>query len=467
MQNRYVFILIATLLLVDAVAINFAVFFLQIFSLAKQNDFGFYIDSILLINISWLLGALINKLYHHDNVQTFKLLCKKSIQTFVTQAAILTTLSLLFSSFNIFNKEIFTILALEFVVLLLARLTMHFSETYYFNFDSYKKKIAILGKSDISLKLEEYFLKNKLSYEFSGLFQDLEAARTDGTETIADLKKTIKFAIENELDEVYTTLFPEQNKGVSELLALAEQNCVRVKFVTTFIDYQNQEENLSSVYKLANYYNGIPILVARKEPLTFVWNRIIKRAFDIVFSLCVIVFLLSWLFPIIMILIKLESKGPTIFSQLRSGRDNKSFLCFKFRSMRVNADSNNVQATKGDARITKIGAFMRKTSIDEFPQFFNVLIGNMSIVGPRPHMLKHTEEYRQIINQYMVRHYLKPGITGWAQVNGHRGETKEHQQMLDRVEHDVWYMENWSFAKDIEIIYKTVANVAKGEENAY
>lgn len=466
MQNRYVFILIATLLLVDAFAINAAVFFLQLFNLATQNDFSFYIDTLLLVNFSWLLAALINKLYNHDNVQTFKLVSRKTIQTYTTQAAVLISLSLLFSNFSIYNKDLYTILGLELLVLLLARITMYFSETYL-NFDSYKKKIAILGKNDISLKLEEYFLENKLSYEFSGSFHDLETAKTQGTETLKDLTNTIKFAIENELDEVYTTLFPEQHSGVNELLALAEQNCVRVKFVTTFIDYQNQEENLSSVYKLANYYNGIPILVARKEPLIFVWNRIIKRAFDIVFSLCVIVFLLSWLFPIIMILIKLESKGPVIFSQLRSGRDNKSFLCFKFRSMRINADSNNVQATKGDVRITKIGAFMRKTSIDEFPQFFNVLIGNMSIVGPRPHMLKHTEEYRQIINQYMVRHYLKPGITGWAQVNGHRGETKEHQQMLDRVEHDVWYMENWSFAKDIEIIYKTVANIAKGEENAF
>ncbi|RZL47244.1 MAG: exopolysaccharide biosynthesis polyprenyl glycosylphosphotransferase [Pedobacter sp.] len=467
MQNRYVFILIATLLVLDALVINCSIFLLQYFNLAKQSGIDFQFETLIIVNLTWFISSLFNKPYHHSNVQSIKSICLRGVKTFITQVALLILASLLFSNLHFLAENMVTILLIEFSALALIRLSIYLSETYYFNFDSYKKKIAIIGHNDISLKLEQYFLKNRLSYDFSGSYEDCSEANANNGETLSDLKNTIKFALENNLDEVYTTLFPENNKGVDELLAIAEQNCVRVKFATTIKNYQNQEETLLNNYKLSNFYDGIPILVARHEPLNLIWNRVIKRSFDIVFSLGVIVFILSWLFPIIIILILLESPGSPIFSQLRSGRNNEAFWCFKFRSMQINADSNNVQATKGDKRITKIGAFLRKTSLDEFPQFFNVLIGNMSIVGPRPHMLKHTEEYRQIIDQYMVRHYLKPGITGWAQVNGHRGETKEHKQMLARVEHDVWYMENWSLAKDIEIVYKTVANVARGEENAY
>jgi len=194
-------------------------------------------------------------------------------------------------------------------------------------------------------------------------------------------------------------------------------------------------------------------------------NRTLKRLFDILFSLAVIIFILSWLLPILVILIKLESPGPGIFKQERSGRNNKPFWCYKFRSMRVNNIQS--QATKGDLRTTRIGAFMRRTSLDELPQFLNVLFGEMSIVGPRPHMLKHTEEYSLVIDQYMDRHFLKPGITGWAQINGYRGEIKDHEQILGRVEHDIWYIENWTITGDIKIIIKTFIKVVKGDENAY
>jgi lipopolysaccharide/colanic/teichoic acid biosynthesis glycosyltransferase len=181
----------------------------------------------------------------------------------------------------------------------------------------------------------------------------------------------------------------------------------------------------------------------------------------------VIVLVLSWLIPIVSLLIKLESKGPVFFKQLRSGRDNNSFLCLKFRSMHTNSLSDIIQATKGDERITKVGAFLRKTSLDEFPQFLNVFLGDMSIAGPRPHMLQHTEQYSEQINHYMVRLYLKPGLTGWAQVNGYRGEIKNLELMKNRVEHDIWYMENWSILLDIKIMFLTLKNILTGEDNAY
>lgn len=177
--------------------------------------------------------------------------------------------------------------------------------------------------------------------------------------------------------------------------------------------------------------------------------------------------MLSWLVPVIGLLIKIESRGPVFFVQKRSGRYNDVFRCLKFRTMTVSDKSDLVQATKGDNRITRVGAFLRKTSLDEFPQFLNVFMGDMSIIGPRPHMLAHTEQYRNLINRYMVRQFVKPGISGWAQVNGYRGETETTELMEKRVEHDIWYMENWSLMLDIRILFLTVINMIRGEERAY
>jgi len=185
------------------------------------------------------------------------------------------------------------------------------------------------------------------------------------------------------------------------------------------------------------------------------------------FSIFIILFVFSWLFPILAIIIKLQSKGPVFFVQVRSGRDNKPFKCYKFRSMRVNNDSDKKQATRDDDRITRIGAFMRRTSLDELPQFFNVIMGNMSVVGPRPHMISHTEQYSQLIDTFMVRHFLKPGITGWAQIQGLRGETKNTEDMLARVEADVWYLENWSFLLDLKIVFLTALRTFQGDSKAF
>ena len=195
--------------------------------------------------------------------------------------------------------------------------------------------------------------------------------------------------------------------------------------------------------------------------------RNFKRLFDILFSLFIIIFVFSWLCPILAILIKLESPGPVFFIQVRTGRDNTSFKCYKFRSMYINMEADRRQATRDDHRITKIGAFLRKTSLDELPQFFNVLIGNMSIVGPRPHMISHAREYSQLTGQYEIRHELRPGITGWAQINGLRGKLPDLDAMLKLVDADVWYLQNRSFLLDLRIILLTFWITLTGDKNAY
>jgi len=213
--------------------------------------------------------------------------------------------------------------------------------------------------------------------------------------------------------------------------------------------------------------NGMPIIMVRCEPLEEYHWRLTKRLFDITFCIIMLVFICSWLFPILAILIKVDSKGPVFFTQARSGRNNVPFNCIKFRSMVTNGNAHETQTTINDARLTKIGRVLRKTNLDELPQFINVLLGEMSVIGPRPHMIKHTEQYSKIVNGYLARQLLKPGISGWAQVNGHRGETIHVSQMQKRIEYDLWYLENWTLNLDIKIIFLTIWNTIKGDPRAY
>jgi putative colanic acid biosynthesis UDP-glucose lipid carrier transferase len=215
------------------------------------------------------------------------------------------------------------------------------------------------------------------------------------------------------------------------------------------------------------YYGELPILALRKEPLDDVGNRIKKRALDVMVSLLVTIFILSWLIPVIGILIFMESGTPIFFKQLRTGKNKKPFYCWKFRSMRNNKDADLKQATRNDNRVTFLGRILRKTSLDEFPQFLNVLKGEMSLVGPRPHMIKHTSDYSKLVDEYMVRQFIKPGITGWAQINGFRGEIHNPEQIKMRVNKDLWYLENWTLLLDIKILFLTVYYVFRGDKKAY
>jgi putative colanic acid biosysnthesis UDP-glucose lipid carrier transferase len=262
---------------------------------------------------------------------------------------------------------------------------------------------------------------------------------------------------------MYVALHIDKIETINQMTQLCERYMVRIRYIPDFQLYTKTNRVQVSFYGNGN----VPVLMLRKEPLETNLNRIIKHVFDFCFSLVVIIFVFSWLFPILFILIKFNSPGPIFFKQKRSGRDNESFYCYKFRTMYVNDKADALQATKNDARITKVGSFLRRTSMDELPQFLNVLMGNMSVVGPRPHMLSHTEQYSELISNFLVRHYAKPGITGWAQIHGFRGETKELCDMEARVEHDIWYIENWSFLLDLKIIWKTILNMFHGEKNAY
>jgi Undecaprenyl-phosphate glucose phosphotransferase len=274
------------------------------------------------------------------------------------------------------------------------------------------------------------------------------------------LTSAIHSASAKGIDEMYVVAKPNHINDLNEYFELADKYCMRLKFVPDFSKISKRKFSTRN-------FNNFQVILPRHEPLQDAYNRLIKRTFDIIFSALVILLIMSWLYPILAILIKKQSKGPVLFKQLRTGKKNKPFWCYKFRSMHINANSDSAQAQKDDARVTPIGKFIRKTSLDEMPQFFNVLLGDMSVVGPRPHMLKHTTDYNNQIDNFMVRHFVKPGITGLAQVSGYRGETKKVSDMKRRVKADIDYLQNWSLIKDFKICFLTVIVTLKGDENAF
>ena len=350
-----------------------------------------------------------------------------------------------------------------FILLFLSRIVfmklLKYIRSKGFNF----KNVIIVGANDAGENMRKILSKDlTYGYRILGFFDDkVDPFAVISSPILGGFNAIQEYVMRESVDEMYIALHIDNLKTIRELTALCERNMIRIKFIPDFQQYTRSRK------VEINFYENTPVLMLRNEPLEGTVNLLLKKGFDLVFSLSVIVLIFPWLIPIIGILIKMDSPGPIFFRQQRSGRENLPFTCLKFRTMKVNEFSDSVQATKQDSRVTKIGAFMRKTNIDELPQFFNVLWGNMSVVGPRPHMLKHTEQYSELINNYLVRHYAKPGITGWAQVNGFRGETKELIEMKDRVDYDIWYIENWSLLLDIKIIYLTVFNVFKGEEKAY
>ncbi|MCY1719101.1 undecaprenyl-phosphate glucose phosphotransferase [Prolixibacteraceae bacterium Z1-6] len=312
-------------------------------------------------------------------------------------------------------------------------------------------QVAVVGCGDTGNILKDIIESNpNLGYTFSGFV----CSNTPENEKYLGHPDNLEELIDKHNIHVifYTISFfnggNAEQRG-KEVLKICNRKGVRLKFVPTNQQWFRRRLNMESM-------GDMVIINPQEIPLDNVTLRLQKRAFDLLFSALVTLLLLSWLFPILAIIIKLNSKGPVFFAQNRTGINNKTFKCLKFRSMKVNGSADAKQATANDDRITKVGRFLRKSNLDELPQFLNVLAGNMSVVGPRPHMLKHTEEYSALIDHYLIRHYVKPGITGWAQVKGYRGETQHVSSMEKRVNADMEYIENWTFTWDLKIIWLTV-----------
>jgi putative colanic acid biosysnthesis UDP-glucose lipid carrier transferase len=422
-----------------------------------------YLPVILVFNLLWLLSSNITSLYNTVSDIDIKVYYS-AIKTYLLYIGLICLIILLVigtKSYFITQEYLFYSMSLFGILLGTWKIIFFFVRKSNRVLMNNSRNAIIVGASRAGNELYNQFNNKVLKgYNLLGFFDDEPSKVTQQHLYLGDTSLCMDYVLKNNVEEIFCALPYSEHKTIERLMSDSDKNLIRFKIVPEYHEYF---KNTSYLQNLGN----IPILTVRAEPLENILNRAVKRIFDIAFSLFVIVFVFSWLFPILAILVKLESKGPIFFKQMRSGRDNHSFTCYKFRSMKVDNKFEHKQAVLGDPRITKLGTILRKTSLDELPQFFNVLIGNMSIVGPRPHMLSHTEQYSQLIDQFMVRHFMKPGITGWAQINGLRGETKTIEAMLERVEADVWYLENWTFLLDIRIIALTIWKSATGDKNAY
>ncbi|WP_363316122.1 exopolysaccharide biosynthesis polyprenyl glycosylphosphotransferase, partial [uncultured Polaribacter sp.] len=355
------------------------------------------------------------------------------------------------NQFLILTSIIFSISSVKFLWLLFLKkyraVGNNFRTTVVVGLDDSSKNIIKLFKS-----------KSNLGYKYLGFFSRKDS---ENNECLGNLNGLFKYVTENSVDEIYCSLTSLKKNQIKEINKFAIEKNIGLKLIP------NSSELYSKNQSIEYYDDALMVLNVNKLPFEFSENFYIKRIFDIFFSLFVCVFVLSWLWPILWFFVKFESKGPLLFKQGREGIKGKEFTCYKFRSMTLNKDADKVHATKNDARVTKVGAFIRKTSMDELPQFINVLFGDMSVVGPRPHLESLSLEYQKDVDDYLKRHIVKPGITGLAQVSGYRGEIKKAADIKNRVRLDIFYIENWSFFLDIKIIIKTVLNLFKGEEKAY
>ncbi len=427
--------------------------------LQEVNDHYFILH--VFFNILWIVLVMVLNTYNTDRVTKWEKIIWNIFKS--VGLHILLVVGFIFSIKGFYySRGQLAIAYLLFTVLLLCwRMLFVWLLRLYRKAGMNYRNIIIIGAGSAGNRIYNYFVSdNTHGYVVKGFFDDNPDMALK-KELILGMEWEVENYIKKEkVDEMYCALPFTAVRKIRSLMVLADNNLIRFKIVPDFRSFFNKKVNVEN-------YNGVPVFSIRKEPLENVFHRIVKRTFDIGFSFLVLIPFLCFIVPIVGVLIKLSSSGPVFFMQKRSGRDNKEFVCIKFRTMELNNDADTAQASKKDARITKIGKFLRKTNMDELPQFLNVLIGNMSVVGPRPHMIKHTIEYAHIIDKFMVRQLVKPGITGLAQVNGFRGATETPRKMIRRVRYDLWYVENWSLLLDLKIILLTVYNMFKGEENAY
>lgn len=449
--------------ILDFLALNAVFFIAKYFFQPVIPEFAVkgYFYFFIFCNGMWLFSSLVYSVYQGHNTSSFEVFLKRTTKVFFL--FLIASFTYLYFMREIGMSRLFmiTFFVAFPISILFNRLIYLFTYLYFRKKDFIVKRVLIIGYNSVARKLAKHLESKGMHMQMVGYSEEeFNVQELSNYPIICTPVSAVQVSAEYHINEIYSTILPEQDKRIYSLMEEADRASIRFKLVPDLSFFVKRPMSV-------DYLGDMPILSPRSEPLDDIANRIKKRGFDLVVSSLVIILILSWLVPIISLLIWLESKGPVFFVQKRSGVNNKTFNCFKFRSMKVNAGADLRQAVRNDDRLTYVGKFLRKTSLDEFPQFFNVLMGNMSIVGPRPHMLKHTEDYSQLYDQYVIRHFMKPGITGWAQIRGHRGEITSRDEIKNRVEHDLWYMENWNQWLDFKIIVRTAYNMIKGQENAF
>lgn len=441
-------------LLADLACLNIGIF------AANQYRFGYLIPSYdyqllqLLLNVIWVGVFFSSRLQEINRNSRLLDHLNKVLTGLVVNLSIVFALWFALQPIDYSRKHLFITYLIFTLAILFWRSIWHYLIRYYRVKGYNIRRVVIIGKGDLSDSLTQYFKETpELGYQLVGVVDDHEEAD-------ARLEAFEKYTMDQNPDIVFCCLPNLTDDQVKDVIDFAENNLIKVNLISQFSRLSNY--NLS-----IEQFGSIPIINVNSIPLDSVVNRFVKRTFDLIFSSIFILLILSWLVPIIGLLIKLESKGPVFFKQKRHGKDNDFFLCWKFRTMTYQKNAEFKQATKNDNRITKVGAILRKTSIDELPQFINVFIGDMSVVGPRPHPIALNEEFQPQIDRFWQRHAVKPGITGLAQARGFRGETAELSDMSGRVRLDRFYVKNWSLILDFKIIILTAISIVQGDQKAY
>ncbi|MFN5170110.1 MAG: undecaprenyl-phosphate glucose phosphotransferase [Cyclobacteriaceae bacterium] len=410
-----------------------------------------------LINLSWLIVLFGTNPYKVFRVTKAGNLARDIAFAIFQQFLITSTVLYLMA----FPQVHWWSVAAVYSIFLLVELAWRLIFLYYLRWNRLRGKniqrVAVLGYGPLAIQLQRFFSRHpEFGYRISGFFDDNHRSE----KISGDLEGFFEHVSQEGIEEVYCCAPYLPYDQVREVIDWCEDKFIKVKVL-------NEYRALSLKSVELERYDNIPILSVTALPLDDKRNQLLKRLFDLTFASLFMVMVGWWLFLLLALIIRLDSRGPVFFRQLRAGRNNTAFKCWKFRTMRVNDEADSLQATRNDPRVTRVGGFLRKTSLDELPQFLNVLQGNMSVVGPRPHPLLLNENFARRIGKFMARHSVKPGITGLAQVKGYRGETRELHDMRGRFRLDVFYIENWSFPLDVKIILQTIGQMFKGSGKAY
>lgn len=402
----------------------------------------------------WVVLSLKSNFYEVYRFTKVNKILSLALEQFLLFTLFVFSFFAIYQGFDLDVLSVFKYLGISYAGILSFKLLVNFLLKRYRKF--YKgnlRKTIIVGENIRTQQLKAFFNDNpEFGYQFLQMFP--------AEKNKLFLDHIFQYVTEKDVDEIYCSMAALTQGQINKIVDFADNNLIVLKFLPDTKDIYAKQLKI-------DYYGYLPILSLRKIPIEEPFNKFIKRSFDFIFSLIIILLILSWLTPLLALLIRIESRGPIFFKQRRNGLNYKEFVCFKFRSMKMNTEENSKWVKPNDDRVTKIGKFIRKTSIDELPQFYNVLLGDMSVVGPRPHPVSHTEMFVGKIDKFMVRHFVKPGITGLAQVSGYRGEIETEKDIINRVKYDIFYLENWSVFLDIKIIFMTIVNAFKGDKKAY
>ncbi len=444
--HRFSFLILPIQYIIDAVVLFF---------LIKKTMYPFNLWYFVFLLFTWFFISYFTKFYDTArNIRPAILISKTLKQLVIFNLSVFSFFNLL--DYEIPDKKLIKYLIIFNLAIFILKIIIYILLKIYRAKGKNLRDFIVIGYNDETVKFKELL---ELRKDYGYRFRHFISSKT-GQEIYGDLSKLREYLQKFSVDVVFVSLRDYSDEEIKEIISISDEFFAKVKFIP------DNKQILGSKLNI-EHYDYFPVLSLQKSPLDKPVNKIFKRFFDIIFSLIVLVGIMSWLYPILAILIKLESKGPVFFKQKRNGVNYHLFECYKFRSMYQNNEANTRQVSKNDNRITRIGKFLRKTSVDEMPQFINVLKGDMSVVGPRPHMVKENERFMRRVDKFMSRHYVKPGITGLAQVKGYRGEVKTDEDIINRIKYDLYYIENWSFWLDLKIIVFTVLKIAKGDEKAY